>query len=64
MFKHVIGLFISPEKEWNEIHRKLEEGKCKITLLVLVMALIPPVCGFIGTPQFGWKIGIIRTGNC
>ena len=57
MFKHVIGLFISPTKEWNEIHRKLQEGKCKITLLVLVMALIPPVSGFIGTTQFGWKIG-------
>lgn len=57
MFKHVIGLFISPTKEWNEIHRKLQEGKCKVTLLVLVMALIPPVSGFIGTTQFGWKIG-------
>lgn len=57
MFKHVIGLFISPVKEWKEIHRKLQEGKCKITFLVLLMALIPPVCGFIGTTQFGWKIG-------
>lgn len=57
MFKHVIGLFVSPTKEWNEIHAKLKQGDCKVTFLVLLLGLIPPVCGFIGTTQFGWKIG-------
>jgi len=57
MFKHVFGLFISPQKEWLEIRKKLELGKCKVTPLVLILGLIPPVSGFIGTTQFGWQIG-------
>lgn len=57
MFKHVFGLFISPSKEWELIHQKLEQGNCRVTLLVLIFALIPPVSGFIGTTQFGWEIG-------
>jgi len=57
MFKHVIGLLIHPSKQWVEIRKKLDQGKCKVTFLVLILALIPPVSGFIGTTQFGWQIG-------
>lgn len=57
MFGHVIGLFISPTKEWHAIREKLEHNSCQYVMLVFILALIPPVCGYIGTTQFGWKIG-------
>ena len=57
MFGHVIGLFTNPIDEWQRIRKKLENDTCQYTTLVFILALIPPVCGFIGTTQFGWKIG-------
>ena len=57
MFGHVIGLFTHPNEEWHAIRTKLENNTCQYTVLVFLLALIPPVSGFIGTTQFGWKIG-------
>jgi hypothetical protein len=57
MFGHIIGLFSSPENEWHKIRKKLENDTCQYTLIVFLLALLPPVCGFIGTTQFGWQIG-------
>jgi hypothetical protein len=57
MFGHIIGLFSSPENEWQKIREKLENDTCQYTLIVFLLALIPPVSGFIGTTQFGWQIG-------
>jgi hypothetical protein len=57
MFGHIIGLFSNPVKEWQLIRQNLENGTCQYTLLVFLLALLPPVCGFIGTTQFGWQIG-------
>lgn len=57
MFGHIIGLFSSPENEWRKIRKKLENDTCQYTLIVFLLALLPPVCGFIGTTQFGWQIG-------
>lgn len=61
MFGHVIGLFTHPEQEWHAIRVKLENNTCQYTVLVFLLALIPPVCGFIGTTQFGWKIGAVES---
>jgi len=57
MFGHVIGLFINPVSEWHKIREKIENNTCQYTVLVFILALIPPVSGFIGTTQFGWQIG-------
>ncbi len=57
MFGHIIGLFSSPENEWHKIREKLENDTCQYTTLVFLLALLPPVSGFIGTTQFGWQIG-------
>lgn len=57
MFGHIVGLFIRPVNEWHKIREKLENDSCQYTMLVFLLALIPPVCGFIGTTQFGWQIG-------
>jgi len=57
MFGHIIGLFSNPISEWHKIRVKIENNTCQYTVLVFVLALIPPVSGFIGTTQFGWQIG-------
>ncbi|MEE9448063.1 MAG: Yip1 family protein [Arenicellales bacterium] len=57
MFGHIIGLFTSPVNEWHVIRRKLETNSCNYIGLVFILAILPPVCGYIGTTQFGWKIG-------
>ncbi len=57
MFGHIIGLFSSPANEWGVIRKKIEQNSCKYVALVFILALIPPLSGFIGTTQFGWKIG-------
>jgi hypothetical protein len=57
MFGHIFGLFTSPVNEWHIIRKKLENDSCQYTMLVFLMALLPPVSCFIGTTQFGWRIG-------
>ena len=57
MFGHIFGLFYSPVKEWGIIRQKLENGTCNFVALVFILAIVPPVCGYIGTTQIGWKIG-------
>ncbi len=57
MFNHLIGLFTHPEAEWLDIRRKIDQNKCAYVPLVFILAILPPICGFIGTTQFGWKIG-------
>lgn len=56
MFGHVIGLMTSPTAEWQKIRNKLDHGKCAYMPLVFILALFPPICAYIGTTQFGWKI--------
>lgn len=57
MFGHIIGLLSSPTNEWKIIRKKLENDSCQFVMLVFILALIPPISGYIGTTQFGWKIG-------
>jgi len=57
MFQHLFGLFTDPQREWLNIRQKIEERTCNYLLLVLVLGLVPPISGFIGTTVFGWKIG-------
>jgi len=55
--QHVIGLFIHPAQEWQEIHNeRCSIGRCYCSH-VLLLASIPAVCSFIGTTQVGWAVG-------
>lgn len=57
MLKRVWGLFTNPQQEWKNIHQEdCSIGKCFFSY-VLFFAAIPPVSGFIGTTQIGWRIG-------
>lgn len=57
MLSHIVGLFINPKKEWQSIR----DSQCSVTKCylsyVLILAAIPPVCGYFGTTLFGWQFG-------
>lgn len=54
--KHVIGLFLRPTYEWEEIRN--DEVKMFAAMVpALILGLIPAICGYIGTTQTGWTIG-------
>jgi hypothetical protein len=58
ILQHVWGLFVNPKREWESIRDdKCTIGKC-YAVHVLVLAAIPAVSGFIGTTQFGWRLGV------
>jgi len=57
MLGHIIGLFFNPESAWQNIKAELDKGSCNTTALVIILALIPPVCGYIGTTTIGWQFG-------
>lgn len=58
---HVWGLLAHPGREMRDIKQENETLSHHYTHHVLLMALIPVVCAFIGTTQIGWDVGIERT---
>jgi hypothetical protein len=57
VLKHIWGLFVNPKREWVSIRNdECTVGKC-YAAHVMLLAAIPAISGFIGTTQFGWKIG-------
>ena len=57
MFSHLLGLFLHPAAEWENIRdERCSIGKCYCSY-VFLMAAIPPISGYIGTTAFGWEIG-------
>ena len=57
LLKHLPGLFINPLEEWQEIRRSTVSTQTIYTSLVLLLAAIPPVCGYVGTTMVGWSVG-------
>ncbi len=58
MLLHIWGLLTDTEQEWRAIHgRNYTIGRLYLSLF-LFLALIPPLCGYIGTTQVGWQIGL------
>jgi len=58
---HVWGLLAHPDREMRDIRQENETLSHHYTHHVLLMALIPVVCAFIGTTQIGWDLGIGQT---
>jgi hypothetical protein len=57
LLRHVWGILSEPKETWARI-RDEDWSIPEIYLRVLVpLALISPVAGFIGTTRFGWQIG-------
>lgn len=57
LLKYVWGILSEPQNTWNRI-RDENWSIFTIYLKVIVpLALISPIAGYIGTTQFGWQIG-------
>ena len=54
---HVWGLLAHPNREMRDIKQENETLSHHFTHHVLLMALIPVICAFIGTTQIGWNLG-------
>lgn len=57
LLHHIYGLFTHPREEWQDIEKERSENKVLYQGYVAILALIPVVCGYIGTVQVGWTIG-------
>lgn len=58
---HVWGLLAHPGREMRDIKQENETVSHHYTHHVLLMALIPVICAFIGTTQLGWDLGAQQT---
>ena len=57
LLSHVPGMFSHPDTEWELIKKEhAEPGRIYMTY-ICILALIGPVCAFISTTQFGWRVG-------
>ena len=57
MVNHVWGLLAHPSTEFEHIKSENESVSHLYTHHVLLLALIPVICAFIGTTQLGWLSG-------
>lgn len=56
MLTHVWGLMAHPHREWQAIRKEHESITHLYAHHVLLMALVPVICAYIGTTQFGWSL--------
>ena len=57
LLHHIYGLFTHPREEWQDIEKERADNKVLYQGYVAILALIPVVCGYIGTVKVGWTIG-------
>ena len=57
LLHHIYGLFTHPREEWHDIEKERSDNKVLYQGYVAILALIPVVCGYIGTVKVGWTIG-------
>jgi hypothetical protein len=60
LIRHVIGFFLHPVQEWEEVRRQ-NLSISQAFVHVLILGAIPVVSGYIGTTEFGWQIGTSET---
>lgn len=51
------GLLIDPESKWKTIKVRNPSTLSTYLGFLVIMALIPPVCAYLGSTKVGWKIG-------
>lgn len=56
LLHHIYGLFTHPLEEWHDIEKERADNKILYQGYVAILALIPVVCGYIGTVHVGWSI--------
>lgn len=57
LLKHLLGLLLNPKQQWRLIRAENKSIVDCYLEYVLILALIPPFAGFVGTTYIGWQIG-------
>jgi hypothetical protein len=56
ILNHIWGLYTHPKEEWQTIERR-HESLTYSMVHILVIALIPAICGYYAAAHIGWTIG-------
>lgn len=56
MLRHIVGLLKEPAIEWERIRDQHYSVRQCFLSYVVILGAIPPIAGFIGTTQIGWRI--------
>ncbi|QLE84970.1 MULTISPECIES: Yip1 family protein [Shewanella] len=66
ILNHLMGLYTHPKEEWQTIEQNHEAVKSSLSHILLI-ALIPAICTYFASTQFGWDLGVsdplFLTGN-
>ncbi len=67
ILNHIWGLYAHPRDEWQTIEKRHESLMYSL-MHILVVALIPAICGYYAAAHIGWTIGVgdpikISTGS-
>jgi hypothetical protein len=57
LLKHIPGLLTQPAQQWQAIRDDSKSIAACYFEYILILALIPPVAGFIGVTRTGWQLG-------
>ncbi len=57
ILNHIWGLYAHPKDEWQTIEKRHESFLYSL-MHILVMALIPAICGYYAAAHIGWTIGV------
>ena len=56
ILNHIWGLYAHPKEEWQTIEKRHESTMYSL-IHILVVALIPSICGYYAAAHIGWTIG-------
>lgn len=57
ILNHLWGLYAHPRTEWQTIDKR-HEGIGQSLSHILLISLIPSVCGYISAAHIGWSVGV------
>ncbi|WP_199611443.1 Yip1 family protein [Flocculibacter collagenilyticus] len=57
ILNHLWGLYAHPVEEWHTIDERHESFKYSMSHILLI-ALIPSICGYFSAVHIGWSIGV------
>jgi hypothetical protein len=57
ILNHIWGLYAHPKDEWQTIEKR-HESLIYSLMHILVVALIPAICGYYAAAHIGWTIGV------
>jgi len=57
ILNHIWGLYAHPKDEWQTIEKRHESLMYSL-MHILIVALIPAICGYYAAAHIGWTIGV------